>query len=130
MKCRKNEKPTLVEIKQAFIQAKEHCEKNEFLPDMMDDSKNKYARRSKSWINYLAKQLLVSTEKDRLETEGYLAFYQANNEKRQLLGLNEFLFDVVIAKMTNIKTASGFRNPHPKDWFNLKVDDIELIQIS
>lgn len=105
----------LIEIKQAFIYAKEHCEKDEFLPEMIDDSKNKHARRSKSWINYLANQLLVSTEKNRLEKDEYLAFYQGNHETRQILGINEFLFDIVIAKMTNIKTASGFRHPQAKD---------------
>ncbi len=105
----------LIEIKQAFIYAKEHCGKDEFLPEMIDDSKNKHARRSKSWINYLANQLLVSTEKNRLEKDEYLAFYQGNHETRQILGINEFLFDIVIAKMTNIKTASGFRHPQAID---------------
>lgn len=201
----------LAEIKQSFTQAKKHCENNEFLSDPKDALQKKHAHRSKLWINYLAEQLLISSKKDRPETEEYLAFYQANKERRQLLGLNEFLFDIVIGKMTNIKTASGFRNqlakdetlkalshavwivesefqlknsrallvdmnklilgkaknklfvmsidngsrienwaeetlrlltkeddaniflakiPHPKDWFNLNVDDIELIEIS
>ncbi|TCB72665.1 hypothetical protein E0H88_00160 [Acinetobacter sp. ANC 4216] len=105
----------LAEIKQSFTQAKAHCANNEFLSDGKDEVRKKHACRSKLWINYLAEQLLISLKKDRLEAEEYLAFYQANNERRQLLGLNEFLFDIVIGKMTNIQTASGFRNSLAND---------------
>ncbi len=100
----------LVEIKKSFIQAKAHSDNSEFLSDEKDVLQKKHAYRSKLWINYLAEHLLISSKKDRPETEEYLAFYQANKERRQLLGLNEFLFDIVIGKMTNLETASGFRN--------------------
>lgn len=98
----------LAEIKQSFTQAKKHCENNEFLSDAKDALQKKHAHRSKLWINYLAEQLLISSKKDRPETEEYLAFYQANKERRQLLGLNEFLFDIVIGKMTNKKQQVDF----------------------
>lgn len=71
-----------------------------------------HAQRSRYWIERLAENLLLTTLHDRPGDEEYLAFYRSKEydenglKQRQIFGLNEFLFDVVVGKMVDIPTAS------------------------
>ena len=101
-------------IRLAFIEAKVKAFVEE--DGQTDDPKLFNARRSRYWVEALAENLLFSARQGRPNDEEYLTFYRSKEyeenglRQRQIFGLNEFLFDIVVGKMVDIPTASTYRN--------------------
>jgi len=103
-------------IQQSFSQAVQECRQFELEQSFQDNLTRCHANRSREWINCLAKQLLqVSKDNHSIVEDKFLAFYRGNDKDRQVFGLNEFLFDIVVAKMLELNTASGWRNAKAND---------------
>lgn len=96
----------------AFQLAKKKCDKHEnkcFSLSMSDGKKHN--DRSKAWIKFLARELLKMTQASHPVTAEnilFRSFYRNNSNKvtAQIFNLNEFLFDIVIAQMIEINSAS------------------------
>ena len=73
-----------------------------------------HAQRSRYWIESLAEILLVYIRENYIQEHEYSAFYRGNQENRKFLGLNEFLFDIVVARMREFITARDSQNSEPK----------------
>ncbi|WP_313034718.1 hypothetical protein [Acinetobacter sp.] len=91
----------------AFKNAKQQCNSEESCQLEMIERK-KHNDRSKQWIAHLSAQLLQLTkESNKTNDQEFCAFYRnnANLEDRKIFGLNEFLFDIVIAQMIEFESA-------------------------
>ncbi|MEN3978545.1 hypothetical protein [Acinetobacter sp. CWB-B33] len=96
----------------AFQLAKKKCDKHEnkcFSLNMSDGKKHN--DRSKAWIKFLARELLKMTQASHPITDEdilFRSFYRNNSNKvtAEIFNLNEFLFDIVIAQMVEINSAS------------------------
>ena len=102
-------------FKKAYEQSSLYQQSEEFKKIASDKSLQiLHAQRSRYWIESLAEILLVYVRKNYIQEHEYLAFYRGNQENRKFFGLNEFLFDIVVAKMREFARASDSQNSEPK----------------
>lgn len=66
--------------------------------------------RSKKWVSALSNSLLNQTQRLSSSAVKHLGFHKGNSSNKEVFGLNEFLFDIVIAEMVLINSA-GNGNP-------------------
>lgn len=66
--------------------------------------------RSKKWVSALSNSLLNQTQLLSSNLVTHLGFHKGNGSNKEVFGLNEFLFDIVIAEMVLINSA-GNGNP-------------------
>lgn len=66
--------------------------------------------RSKKWVSALSNSLLNQTQRLSSKVVTHLGFHKGNSSNKKVFGLNEFLFDIVIAEMVLINSA-GNGNP-------------------
>lgn len=107
-------------IQNSFNQAVEYCNTFE-LENIESEQRFRHANRSRIWIETFAKALLKASQQAEVSAENHQAFYRKNRKddhqednNAQMFGLTEFLFDIVIAEMTEFDTASKKRHPHSK----------------
>lgn len=102
-------------FKKAYAQSSLYQQSAEFKKIAPDKSLQiLHAQRSRYWIESLAEILLVYVRENYVQEHEYSAFYRDNQENRKFLGLNEFLFDIVVAKMNEFITARDSQNAEPK----------------
>lgn len=99
-------------LKKAFKNALAEAQKNE-TADFKNIERLYHAQCSQIWIKHLSDVLLKLSIQQDIKKQ-YLAFYKGNAENRQIFGLNEFLFDIVIAETMQFDTASKKRNIQAK----------------
>lgn len=66
--------------------------------------------RSKKWVSALSNSLLDQTKSLSSLSAVHLGFHKGNKGNRKVFGLNEILFDIVVAEMVTINSAG---NGHP-----------------